>query len=44
MPLNLKPILTSQKSFKNANVGERLSFEIEKEVQKKLRVKLKREE
>ena len=29
-----------EKAFKNANVGEKLSFEVEKEVQKKLRVKL----
>ena len=31
-----------EKSFKNANVGERLDFEIEKEIQQKQRVKLKR--
>ncbi|MBC7713993.1 MAG: hypothetical protein H7177_11685 [Rhizobacter sp.] len=32
------------KAFKNADVGERLNFEIEKQIQEKLRVKLKREE
>ena len=33
-----------EKDFKHADVGERINFEIEKEIQKKLRVKLKREE
>ena len=33
-----------EKAFKHANVGERLSFEVEKKIQEKLRVKLKREE
>jgi ribosomal protein RSM22 (predicted rRNA methylase) len=33
-----------EKAFKSANVGERINFEIEKLVQDKLRVKLKREE
>lgn len=33
-----------EKAFKHANVGERLNFEVEKKIQEKLRVKLKREE
>ena len=30
----------TQKAFKNANVGERINFEIEKEIQNKIRVKI----
>lgn len=35
---------SQEKAFKNADVGERISFEVEKIVQDKLRVKLLREE